>query len=862
MKRIFNNSFRLLLITFSGLITFKSSYSQELQTTPNQIKAKADTQYNEAGRLKRELLGKHYRQDWATAVQLEILDFDVVAGGLTPLKLGGGMQTVSLRLKGADGREYVLRSVKKDPSKALPEMLVGTIADDILQDQISSSNPFAALAVASLAEAAGILHNSPKIFYVQDAKRLGEYEALFANSICLLEERPTGNQEDNAAMSYSKNIINSQKLFEKIYADNHYRVDERSFVKARLFDMWIGDWDRHEDQWTWAEFKSGDGYLYQPVPRDRDQAFAKLDGIIPQIAQQPWAIRKTKDFDYKIHDVAGLNMGGNALDRNFTTEQTQQDWTDISLELKNAMTDHVIETAIKKMPAEIVAISGEEIIIKLKKRRDLLTKYALEYYRFLSREVNITGTKMQESFKVNRINNDSTEVIVYSNSGKEKKIIYKRVFLTRETKEIRLYALQGNDAFEITGYAEKGILVRVIGGQGKDSIVDNSVVGSMVLHKTKIYDDWNNTFVTGSESKKYISTDSLKNNYNRKSFVYDWFGPKQSPGYNPDDGIYIGGGLTFRKQQFGKQPYGYMHSVWGNYAFQTGAFNFWYAAEFKEFIGKWDLQLNAKINAPNYSRNYYGIGNETKMIKDDRQYYRVRLDQEFTSAALARQFSARHHFAVGSSFESIKVEESNNRFITDKNAKLDSNVFERKYYAGAFVNYQYNTLDNQLFPRKGMRIKAGLSYARDVEEQNDLIRLSYESAVFFSKGKWTAALRSGVATNLNDQFEFYQANTLGGTENLRGFRRDRFAGKTSAYNNTEVRYKISRYNGYIFRGEYGLLSFVDHGRVWNPGEKSNSWHTGYGGGFWLFIYNKIPITATYGVSKEDKIVNIKAGFLF
>lgn len=860
MKRMFKKSYTLLLLTLTVLYNSKSSYAQQHGTSVTRLKAPADVQYNKAGKLKRVLLGEHYRKDWATEVELEILDFDVVAGGLTPVKLGGGMQTLSLRLKGADGKEYVLRSVKKDPSKALPEMLAGTIADDILQDQISSSNPFAAVAVASLAESADILHSTPRIFYVQDANQLGEYKDIFANSICLLEERPMGNQASNAAMNYSRNVINSQKLFDKISSDNIYRVDERAYVKARLFDMWIGDWDRHQDQWTWAEFRSGDHYIYQPVPRDRDQAFAKLDGIIPQIAEQPWAVRKTKDFDYKIHDIAGLNMSANYLDRSFTTQLSKQDWIDISVELRSVFTDEVIETAIMKMPPEIFALSGKEIIAKLKNRRDLLTKYAIEYYTFLSREVNITGTKKQESFQIKRVNSDSTDLFVYS--AEEKKLLYQRTFLTSETREIRLYGLEGNDLFELTGKAENGILVRVIGGQGHDSIFDRSVVGKTMLHKTKIYDDGKNFFATGSESTIYISSDSIKNDYNRKSFVYDWFGPKQSPGYNPDDGIYIGGGLTFRKQQFGKQPYGYTHSIWGNYAFQTGAFNLWYAAEFKEFIGKWDLQLNAKINAPNYSRNYFGIGNDTKINTKDNKYYRVRLDQEFTSVALVRQFGAHHHFLAGNSLESIKIEETNNRFIKDAAAELDSNVFERKYYTGAFMNYQYNTLDNQLFPRKGIRLKAAMNYSWNVRDDINLIRLSYESAFFFSRGKWTAALRSGMATNLDDEFEFFQANTLGGTENLRGFRRDRFSGKTSVFQNTELRYKINRYNGYIFRGEYGVLSFVDHGRVWSPGEQSDSWHTGYGAGFWIFIYNKIPITATYGISKEDKIVNIKAGFLF
>jgi hypothetical protein len=37
--------------------------------------------------------------------------------------------------------------------------------------------------------------------------------------------------------------------------------DEDEYIKARLFDMLIGDWDRHYDQWRWAEQKKGSSYL-------------------------------------------------------------------------------------------------------------------------------------------------------------------------------------------------------------------------------------------------------------------------------------------------------------------------------------------------------------------------------------------------------------------------------------------------------------------------------------------------------------------------------------------------------------------------------------------------------------------------
>ena len=54
-------------------------------------------------------------------VKVEVLDLNNFAGGLVPIKRGGGLQTKSLRFIGADGRIWKFRSLDKDPSKVLPE---------------------------------------------------------------------------------------------------------------------------------------------------------------------------------------------------------------------------------------------------------------------------------------------------------------------------------------------------------------------------------------------------------------------------------------------------------------------------------------------------------------------------------------------------------------------------------------------------------------------------------------------------------------------------------------------------------------------------------------------------------------------
>lgn len=858
----------LRMLYISGIVITPgfciAQMSVQADSNKSTVRVAANVQYNKAGKLKRIMLGNHYRKEWATEVDVHVLDMDTQAGGLTPIKLGGGFQTSSLRLQGADGKQYVLRSVNKNPSKAIAEELRGTFAEDIVQDQISSANPFAPVVVASLASAAGIFHNNPQIVYVPASARLAKYNETFAGTLCVFEERPSGDESVNEHYGNAKKIINSEKLFGKIFSNSNHQVDEKAFLKARLFDMLISDWDRHEDQWQWAAFETGGKTFYKPIPRDRDQAFPKMDGAIPQMAARKWALRKIQDFDYTIRDVNGLNTNGGYLDRMFTTRLSLSDWLSVSAELQKSLTDEVIDAACVLFPKEIYSLSGKETAAKLKRRRDDLQQYAREYYHFVSKEINITGTNAKEIFEVIRLNNDSTRVTVYGGGkqSNEFEIIYQRSFLHSETKEIRLCGLDGDDIFNVSGNADKGVLVRIIGGGGMDIMNDESEVKG-AAKKTKMYDDEVNIFNTGSEGRKFISTDTLKNNFYRRSFRYDWLAPFPVIGYNPDDGTYIGGGFTFKKQGFGKKPFSSMHTTGGSYAFSTGAYNFFYKGLLKERIGKWDIAFGAAVNAPNYSRNYFGLGNESERLDTVNNYYRVRFNQVITNISLKRRFGTKHFIETGLGFESVKVEQNDGRFVSSSTSKLDSADFGRNNYASIKLNYQFNTLNNEFYPTKGMKIISGATFTQDVEERSkNFVQLYYQASFYTTKGRFTLASSSGASTNLNNDYAFFQANTLSGTANLRGYRRDRFAGKTMLYSNTELRYNAGMANGYFLRGCWGLLAFVDNGRVWVPDEKSNEWHTGYGGGLWFVPFNKMSFTATYGMSDEGSMLSIKGGFLF
>jgi hemolysin activation/secretion protein len=131
----------------------------------------------------------------------------------------------------------------------------------------------------------------------------------------------------------------------------------------------------------------------------------------------------------------------------------------------------------------------------------------------------------------------------------------------------------------------------------------------------------------------------------------------------------------------------------------------------------------------------------------------------------------------------------------------------------------------------------------------------------------TLAFRAGGA-HLFGNFEFYRANTLGGQDvereggNLRGYLRGQYAGRSAVYFNTDLRIKLISFRTYLFPARFGVLGFYDQGRVWADGEKSNTWHSGYGWGLWLNPFGKAIINLTRGISKEEKLYTLNIGFLF
>src|SRR5947208_4046614 len=390
-----------------------------------------------AGSLHRLFLGGHSRDLWGTPVEVEVLDLSRFAGGLTPTGCGGRRQTKVLRLLGKDGRQYVFRSIEKDPTLALPPELRATFARDLVQDQISSAHPGGPLVVAPLLDATGVLHAEPRIMLLPaDDPHLRGYDCVRPGFLLgMIEERPTEPPDNEVAFAGAVELASTKKLFEHLEHSPRHRVDSRAYLAARLMDVFIGDWDRHHDQWRWARFDSGQVHIWRPIPRDRDQAFACLDGFLVWLTGFYWP--QVVGFGDDYPSIWRLTFTGQVLDRRLLVDLDKPVWDSIARSLQARLTDSVITAAVRRLPPEYYQKSGAALDRALRRRRDHLAQMSDRYYRLLAGVVEIHGTDDRDIAEIERFPGGRVSVRPSTRAGDAPS--YQRTLHRGATEEIRLY---------------------------------------------------------------------------------------------------------------------------------------------------------------------------------------------------------------------------------------------------------------------------------------------------------------------------------------------------------------------------------------------------------------------------------------
>jgi hypothetical protein len=820
---------------------------------PDTVTVVPDSSYL-AGSFHRWLFGAHYRQLWATPIRVPVLDLAHFNGGLTPVKEGGGKQTKSLRLVDASGQEWVFRSVRKNPAKALPPELRRSAVADLAEDQMSSEHPGGALVAARIAEAAGILHATPFLYVMPDDARLGEYRVEYAGELGILEEYPDDGPDGRPGFAGARKIVSSPTLLEKIDASPEDRVDSRAFLAARLVDILLGDWDRHEDQWRWALFDKGKPHRWQPIARDRDQALVRFDGVALAIGRL--AVPKFVRFDSTYPGLAGLTFNARDLDRRLLTPLDRADFDSIAAAVTARITDAVIDSAFDRLPPAYRERSGP-VAAKLRFRRDSLAAEARRYYAMLATVVDVHGTDASDRAELVRDADGAVELRLFDAAAPAGAPPYfDRRFVPSETREVRVYLHGGADTATVRGCAP-GVTVRVI-VRGTDDRVATECAGA-----ARIYRD--------PDVPHPYGPDTL---FDRRPWVIGDDGklspPTQDQGgaIAPQVALEVSGdlGLVTRLglelQQYGFRRRPEATSVGLLFDHSTG-----YAASRVDLFAERHFESSA-LGVRVLGRasqlehvNFFGLGNASPGLGDAAQAARVGGIELRLDPGLTMRFGHGGRIDAGPTLRWSRSDSLPGAIVA------------------ATKPYGYRS-----FGRVGLASEATLPGPRLGDSRRIVAGFTAGASVFpaiwdvagafgevHGEAQMSVSVRAPLAPVLAlraggkrvwGAVPFEEAAYIGGQETLRGWREQRFAGDAAIWGGAELRVGLATVP-ILVPVDVGVLGLADVGRVYLDGESPGGWHTGLGGGVWFAFVNRANLLSlTVADGAEETRFYLRAGFTF
>jgi hypothetical protein len=791
-----------------------------------------------AGPIFRFFFGSQWRGAWTTPIDAPALNLKTFDGGLRPVRRGGGLQTKNLRLETANGDVWTFRSIDKDASRLLDPDTRASVLGDIVQDLTSTSHPCAPVVVAPLLEAAGVLHATPQLILIPDDPGLGEFRD-FGGVLGFIEKRI-----DETTPGVRK-LEDTFDLFARLERRTDERVDAREYLRARLIDLLVGDWDRHVDQWRWARFDQDGSRIWRPVPRDRDQAFSRFDGIIPSVSE--YYTKQLTSFRTSYPALDKLTFAGRFTDRRFLVGLDKREWDSVTSELVAKLTDAVIADAVRRLPPAMYAQGGDELERTLRARRDALPKASEDFYRLLADRVDVRGTDGAESIEVKRQAGGAVEIAIYERgeeAGKKKAgPLFRRTFLSEETSEIRLYTLGGADHVVLEGDADRSIQVLIVAPRGTAEVLEKGSHSSA----TKLLEPRSAAGLPPPAAGTPEARDPNRQRQRYEPFR-DWghdlfFFPLLS--YDSTRGLVPGARAQLTQYGFGREPF-------------ASQMNF--AAAWSTGTNRPRLEYNADVRTRTPMRglfyagysgvevvSFFGFGNET--VRDPAllaaDFYRVRQEQLVVSPVLEMALAGPLRSRAGVLFKHVQ-------------GAQDSGIGATGLYGSGSTTLASGELGLALDTRSGvLTAQRGVSLL--VSGRHTPKLFGNEAAFSKVRAEATAVTGAHILTDVMldlrvageknwGRYPYFEAAFLGGAaqrsqldmtgvtggSTLRGYDLNRFAGDASVVGNAELRVALGKARAFLpFR--YGLVALSDLGRVFRAGESSSRWHSGYGGGLWLAL---------------------------
>ncbi|MCD8193118.1 MAG: hypothetical protein LUD74_00915, partial [Tannerellaceae bacterium] len=625
-----------------------------------------------------KLWGRHYRDLYCIPVRVPVAPLDSIRGGLVVLEQAKKFH--GLLLTDPSGNMYLLRPIGGSTTFLESDFFQsmynkndfrGTYTDAFIADAYTIINPYTFHVADELARQVGLSANNSRIFYIPANSTLDTIAngSRIQDKLVNISDIPDINTQDQ--------ILVTRELVDRMLKDRQAQVNEELYIRERLFDILVGDWNKIPENWNWIP-EATDSLLYDPWVIDRNHAFTKVDGVMFKQLLNILTLGFIQDYNGKYKKVKKFNTLGFPLDVALTANTREADWVTQARYLQAQLTDAVVEEAFDELPAEIQGSEIEHIKASLKQRRDQLEKLAGKYYAILQQYPVLTGSNQSDRIEIDRSHPDSLSIRIYNNASDT--AFLNKTYGAKQTKEVWLYGLEGNDRFVVSGKQNRKTPIYLISGKGDNTyeVSDGKNI------RVYAYPDEKEKLKETGKVKKVLSDNETIHHYDYEKTRYSNFSFTPWGVYDSDKGISLGSYATYTLYGFKRSPFTYRHRIGYNYLQ-----GFEYQGIFPGYDPRKSFYLEAFIGTPQYFSNFFGFGNDTDGFKDEKNNYnQVNIRKYAISPSFHLDIKKNQQLILFLILESYKVKYKESRYIAQVYDR-SNDIFDMNFFADLGLSYRF-----------------------------------------------------------------------------------------------------------------------------------------------------------------------------
>ncbi|MDX1747192.1 MAG: hypothetical protein R3324_14745, partial [Halobacteriales archaeon] len=261
--------------------------------------------------------------------------------------------------------------------------------------------------------------------------------------------------------------------------------------------------------------------------------------------------------------------------------------------------------------------------------------------------------------------------------------------------------------------------------------------------------------------------------------------------------------------------------------------------------------------------NYFGLGNETRVVEDSR-FHRFSLTEPRFQMQLRRDVAAL--FVAGGVVLSLPVVEASDDSLLARDRPVG---WRGGRHLSGLMAVGVDTRDDEVVPRSGVFAEAYSRFSLAPISDTSWYGLGVMEATYWSPVEWLVFAQRIMLEALDGDVPVTELMRIGGTRNFRaiggvfsqrGYPENRFLGPVRGLGNVEIRGYLPPVFGHL---RFGGGPFAGISRVFDgSGDLLQTWHPSVGGEVTIGWKKSFLFRIDYAVSPEGDEFYIEGRHLF